>query len=361
MFDGAKWVAQPGTGIAYLPVSGGTLTGPLVLAADPTAALGAATKQYADAGSAAAEHNVGRSYIHNGLMNVAQRGAGPFTAAAYTVDRWSIYMSSDTLSVSQFIMADTARSQIGDEAATHGLNVVFTGSAVASAESFLLQRIEDVRRLGGKTVTVSFYAAATVAGLKLGCSLYQSFGTGGSPSAGGYTASQAVTLTTAYVRYSLTFTLPSTAGQTLGTNGDSSTSPVFWFSSGSTNNANAGNIGVQSGTINLWGVQLEIGPTATPLEKLDPQQDLAKCQRFYQTGQVAFASYAGAAGMNAYATAYPPVIMRASPTITTAANNCFNFGTLSWSPNALIFTLTGVAPAIGAFSINANFIASADL
>ena len=34
---------------ASLPLSGGTLTGPLVLAADPTVALGAATKQYADA------------------------------------------------------------------------------------------------------------------------------------------------------------------------------------------------------------------------------------------------------------------------------------------------------------------------
>jgi hypothetical protein len=32
----------------YLPVAGGTLTGPLILAADPTAALGAATKQYVD-------------------------------------------------------------------------------------------------------------------------------------------------------------------------------------------------------------------------------------------------------------------------------------------------------------------------
>jgi hypothetical protein len=32
----------------YLPIAGGTLTGPLVLAADPGAALGAATKQYVD-------------------------------------------------------------------------------------------------------------------------------------------------------------------------------------------------------------------------------------------------------------------------------------------------------------------------
>lgn len=34
---------------AFLPLTGGTLTGPLILAADPTTALGAATKQYVDA------------------------------------------------------------------------------------------------------------------------------------------------------------------------------------------------------------------------------------------------------------------------------------------------------------------------
>lgn len=47
-------------------------------------------------------------------------------------------------------------------------------------------------------------------------------------------------------------------------------------------NARAGLIGVQSYTLQLWGVQLEIGSVATALEMPDPQQDLAKCQRFYQ-------------------------------------------------------------------------------
>jgi hypothetical protein len=35
-------------GSGYLPTTGGTMTGPLILAADPTAALGTVTKQYAD-------------------------------------------------------------------------------------------------------------------------------------------------------------------------------------------------------------------------------------------------------------------------------------------------------------------------
>jgi Chaperone of endosialidase len=46
-WDGVKWAAT-GQSAPYLPLAGGTLTGALLLAADPTVALGAATKQYAD-------------------------------------------------------------------------------------------------------------------------------------------------------------------------------------------------------------------------------------------------------------------------------------------------------------------------
>ena len=72
VWDGAKWVAGAYAGNAWVPLTGGTMTGPLVLNADPTANLGAATKQYADHYAA----NIGRSYIHNGLFNIQQRGIG---------------------------------------------------------------------------------------------------------------------------------------------------------------------------------------------------------------------------------------------------------------------------------------------
>jgi hypothetical protein len=49
-FNPANWakISTAQDLATYLPLAGGTLTGPLVLAADPTAALGASTKQYAD-------------------------------------------------------------------------------------------------------------------------------------------------------------------------------------------------------------------------------------------------------------------------------------------------------------------------
>ena len=70
---------------------------------------------------------------------------------------------------------------IGDEAATYYLLNTFTGSAAASAYNFMSQSIEGVRRLSGKTVTVSFWAIASLAGMKLGVNLLQYFGGGGAP------------------------------------------------------------------------------------------------------------------------------------------------------------------------------------
>ena len=50
LWDGAKWTSLMTSGGPFLPLTGGELSGPLMLAADPAVALHAATKQYVDAG-----------------------------------------------------------------------------------------------------------------------------------------------------------------------------------------------------------------------------------------------------------------------------------------------------------------------
>ena len=58
-FNSTQWTkvaAATDAGGPYLPIAGGTLTGALVLAADPGAALGAATKQYVDGKVSAAPY-----------------------------------------------------------------------------------------------------------------------------------------------------------------------------------------------------------------------------------------------------------------------------------------------------------------
>src|SRR5262249_31129673 len=120
----------------------------------------------------------------NAMFNIQQRGAGPWTANfSFTADRWALFFSADTMSATIGAQTDASRTAIGDEAAISFLGVSFTGTAGATAHSRVYHNIEGVRRLAGKTVTVSFYAQ-TASGTRIGVSLSQGFGSGGSPSAG---------------------------------------------------------------------------------------------------------------------------------------------------------------------------------
>ena len=274
-------------------------------------------------------NDVGRNLIHNPLFNIAQRGtAAATTNGAWPVDRWQVSLSLDTASFTQVAFSDANRAQIGDEAATFALANSFAGNAGAGAFNRIIHRIEDVRRLAGKTVTVSFWAAAGAGTPKLGVNVNQLFGTGGSPSATISVVGQAAALTTVYTRYSLTFVVPSVASKVLGTANDHSTELSVWFSAGASQAVNAGNIGVQSGTVSLWGVQLEVGSVATPLEKPDPRYDLANCQRFYCTAQCVIQGY-GVTGASAGQTLTLPVTMRASPTLAATSNANANLGALT--------------------------------
>jgi hypothetical protein len=364
------------SGTTFLPIAGGTMTGPVTLAGVNTApnpAVGnnsqqLATTAFVGAAVAAAPvsgpGNVGRNLLHNSLFNVRQRGAGPWTTtSSYTADRWAIYLVSDTVSASLPAANDAVRTAIGDEAVMTFWQNSFTGNAAAGAYSSLQQPIESVRRLAGKTVTLSFWAAGT-AGLKLGINYLQNFGTGGSPSAAGWALATgaSVTISTTWTRYSVTTTLPTAAGKTIGTNGNDYTSIALAFSSGATNNAVFGNVGVQSGNISLWGVQLEIGPVATPLEKPDPQQDVAKCQRFYQTVTASSRmTLTGAFPVTAPAYWTP---MRATPTATlnTAGTrgNVASVSVLTYTNNSGALTFTTVAPG-DAYILADGWNLSADL
>jgi hypothetical protein len=305
---------------------------------------------------------IGRNLVHNPLFNIAQRGQGPFTTtASYTLDRWESLFSADTFSLSQQAHSDTNRAQIGDESAVWFLFAQTTGTAGAGSFSFLQHKIEDVRRLAGKTVTVSFYAGGTN-GAKVGVSIDQMFGSGGSPSASVFGAGQSVTITTAWQRCSLTFTLPSVAGKSFGTNNDSYSSMNVWFSAGTNSAGRSGNIGVQTSNVGIWGVQLEIGDVMTPLEKPDPRYDLSNCQRFYSvTAPYIIGGYA-TSGTVVFATMTLPTTMRGAPTITFANNS--TSGTSALSMNAATTTvvqLKTTASATGGFFAFADILASADL
>ncbi len=306
--------------------------------------------------------DVGRNLLHNPLFNVAQRGAGPWTTPGYTLDQWRFDYSLDTVTVSAGLLLDAHRAAIGDEEALNYLSAAVTGNAGASSYSFISQPIENVRRLAGKTVTVSFWAWTTSGTPKIGVGLRQYFGTGGSPSALVDLNATPVTLSTGQVRYTATITLPSISGKTLGTNSDHYTRLAFWLSSGANTNVAAGGIGVQSATFVLWGVQLEIGSVATPLEKPDPRYDLENARRFYQTFSINIGGNAVVGTVLQHSFRFAPV-MRAPPTMTFANAGSANIGTIAGGASSTDSgnVSTGSIPAAGQSYLALTAIASADL
>jgi hypothetical protein len=327
-WDGAKWLAGTSANV-YAPLTDPFFQGnpqapnPAVGDADQTVAT---TKFVTDA-VATSLHDVGRNYIHNSMFNIWQRGPGPFTTttSAYTTDRWIFVNSAGigSFTVTRATLSDGDRAAIGDEAARYCMQNNFTGNAGTTAHDYADHRIEDVRRLAGKTVIVSFWAMSSGGGVKLGLNMFQLFGSGGSPSpfVQVQVTGTAITTTASWARYSTVFTIPSIAGKTLGTDGSDATWLRFSYTCGATNNQSTGNIGVQSGIVNVWGVQLELGTVATPLEKLDPVTQLQQCQRFYCRTEIHALGTAGGASYYLGVNGVFPVTMRAVPTSVTSIQN----------------------------------------
>jgi hypothetical protein len=309
-------------------------------------------------------NNTGRNLADNALFNIQQRGTGPFSGVGYTLDRWHIALANDTVSTQAVSLADSDRAAIGDEAATSAMQCTVTGSSTAGSYSVAIQPIESVRRLSSKTITVSFWARATSGTPRVGIGWWQAFGSGGSPSASlGGNIGTTPALSATWQRYTVTNTIPSTAGKVLGTSGGDYTELDLWLSDQGTYAARSGGIGVQSGTVQFWGVQVEIGSQATPLEKLVPEVDLARCQRFYQPGYISLLGYGGAGNFFGY-TARWMAPFRAAPTISAIGGgwstiNVTNVNIVSTSTTEAQFY--GVTTATGYCSIALTYGASADL
>jgi len=307
--------------------------------------------------------NIGRNYLHNSMFAIQQRGPGPWTAApGHTADRWLFVLVNDTVSWSVVGLSGTDRTAIGNEAALYGLQNVFTGNAADNSFNMLCQRIENALRLGGKTITVSFWARAAAGAPRIGINMFVSYGTGGTPSSGisALTTGASVTLSTTMTRYTVTIAMPTTAGKTFGSNIDSYSELRFFYSCGATGNANAGGIGVQSGTVIIWGVQLEDGAIATPTETPDPGYDLANCQRFYSTSGAFVAGY-GLINNTIGMSVYLPVAMHHVPTLQLFNNTSTNTSALSTGASTTGATVFGIVSATGAWVINTYIRFSADL
>ena len=208
-----------------------------------------------------------RNLIINGAMQVAQRGTSQtgVTANGYhTLDRWRLSASGATFNTSQqeFTLGQTS---VPSQFKYYQRFEVTTGADFAG----VLTRIEGVDVVSDEKVTLSFYAKGTnPGGGSVRVSLRQIFGSGGSDAVD--VTDQSITLTSSWQRFELTYDVPSLSGKTIGT----SSYLQVKLGQGSDTSTDAW-------TIDLTGVQLEVGEQATPFEHRSFGDELARCQRYF--------------------------------------------------------------------------------
>jgi hypothetical protein len=273
--------------------------------------------------------SAGKNKIINGDMGIWQRGTS-FTPninlATYCADRFgNSWAGTGTTTFSQQTFSPGTAPVSGYE------GQYFLRAATSAGATYVQmnQPIEDVRTFAGQTVTLSFWAKSSST-FTTRPIIRQSFGSGGSANNDANLAD--TTFTTSWARYSWTTTLTSVAGKTIG-----SGSALFVYF-----------INYQSGTIasndiDVWGVQLEAGNTATAFQTATGtlQGELAACQRYYQRYTVGVNQNTGYTTLNysttaAVATLPMKVTMRVAPTVLDYSNVL-----IYDSVNA--FTITGLA------------------
>jgi hypothetical protein len=269
---------------------------------------GAVTVSFDQANFGGGQFAAGKNKILNGNFSVNQRNFTSTTASEIGFDRWLYATSGSTGTYSAESFTLGAAPVAGYEGTNFARLAITTGNDFAR----MIQRIESVRTFAGQTATLSFWAKGTnptTAG-KLNVRLQQVFGTIGSPSTAVDLPEQDLTLTGSWVRYSYTFSVPSIAGKTITAN-DFLAVDIGQLS----------NISSDSWTLDLWGVQLEAGSTATPFQTATAtiQGEISACQRYYYRQSIQATPNRFGSGWNnsttaAYILTNFPATMRTSPT-----------------------------------------------
>ena len=266
-----------------------------------------------------------RNRIINGNFDFWQRGTS-FTASDYGADRWihARFGTTHTATRQAFTLGQTA---VPGEP-TYFCRTVVSSVAGAGNYAVLVQRIEDVRTFAGQQVTVSFWAKAD-ATKNIAINMVQIFGTGGSPSANVDISGTKISVGTTFQKVTVTATLPSISGKTLGTNNNSTLNLNIWFDAGSDWNTSTDSLGHQSGTFEIAQVQIEPGPVATPFERRSYAQELALCQRYYQLVGNGCTGHVGSSSAIEFMEKFT-VPMRTAPTASwnTGKNARFRYQTI---------------------------------
>ena len=330
--------------------------------------------------AAAASPYVLKNRIINGAMQVWQRGTSFTSTNGYTADRWST-AGFTGVNASQSTSVPTITT---GNSFQYSLKVGRPAASTATTTQLIAQCIEsnNCYDLSGQTVTFSFWAKAganySSASNSLGLAIYT--GTAADQGLNSYVSwtgaatplATTTTINTTWTRYSYTVTFGANVLE----------SAIFFYYTPS------GTAGADD-NFYITGVQLEIGSTATPFERRLYNQELANCQRYYQTSYVAGTAIDSTTGVTDGVSFISintsdstngglyPITMRASPTVSvysttggsgspSARNNSTGAAitsiTLNGGTSTNLPRLTKAAglPATGS-SCSAQFTASAEL
>ena len=302
-----------------------------------------------------------RNRIINGNFDIWQRGTS-FTGSEYTADRWINTRVGTTHTASRQGFTPGENSVANEP--TYYCRTIVTSVAGASNLSYLEQRIEDVRTFAGQQVTISLWARVD-ATKNISVELEQVFGTGGSPSPSvqsiGVTK---VSIGTSWQKVTVTATVPSISGKTLGSNNDHHLKLGIWFDAGSGLNARTDSLGQQSGTFDIAQVQIEPGPVATLFEHRPIGTELALCQRYYQRGSASIIGWSNGANPTLYTPISFLCQMRDAPNL--AFSNLDSSGVASQTTSNLtargFYYLIVANAAVNVYAYRQdNFTASAEL
>ena len=306
-----------------------------------------------------------KNRIINGAMVIDQRNAGASvtvsTSSTYTVDRW---YGGKSGTVNNF----TAQRSTTAPAGFINSLLITAGTGVTPASSdfmFLSQAIEGFNfadlawgTASASAVSLSFWVRSSLTG---------TFGVGLRNGAANRSYIASYTISAANTWEQKTITIAGDTSGTWATDNTQACGVFFDLGNGSNFSSTAGawsasNLlgGLTGGvklaattgaTLNITGVQLEKGSTATSLDYRPYGTELALCQRYYQylggsTNVFQLRGYNTASTGLSQTLAYP-VSFRASPTITIGTVIYSNASGLAFNSNERQATMSIFVTAAG--------------
>jgi hypothetical protein len=318
-----------------------------------------------------------RNRIINGDMRIDQRNAGSSVTPTnssptdYTLDRWKFSVSQPSKLTCQ---------QVSDSPAGFNKSIKVTSSSSynpSSNDYFLVQqRIEGYNTsdlnwgtLNAKSITVSFWVKSSLRGTFSGAVRNpDGFGRG-------YVFEYTVEVadTWEYKSLSLVGDIEGTwatdnnksieLGFSLGAGSDFYASAGAWNPTNDFATSGSNNLVQTSGaTLNITGVQLEVGTVGTEFEHRPYGTELALCQRYYEFGTAWTTGYSN--GSNGVINSIPmKVTKRATPSGTITSIGVVNGGALAFgaddSSNA--YQTQSSVSSVGFVRINYSYTIIAEL